>query len=93
MKKFKVLLSQTAFKELKCLSQSEEERIKKHLKELETNPYKSRPKVDIKKLSGFSKQQFYRLRVGDWRIIYAVLENEIRVTEIMRRGKGYSWLE
>jgi len=93
LKKFKVLLSQTAVNELENLPIADKSRIKLHLKELEDNPFRPRPKADIKKLSGFSKPDLYRLRIGNWRIIYVISENEVRVTEIMQRNKGYSWLE
>src|SRR2546428_11675717 len=36
---------------------------------------------------------FYRLRVGDFRVVYVVEERPVKVTEIFRRGRGYRWLE
>ena len=89
---FKVFLSQTAIKELKKMTKKEESRIKKHLKELEKEPYRSRPKADIKRISGQSNPKFFRLRIGNLRVIYTVIKKKIMVTEIMKRGKGYSWM-
>jgi mRNA interferase RelE/StbE len=52
---------------------------------LEDEPYPN----GVKKLSGYDK--YYRIRVGDWRIIYAVEEDRliILVLEIGSRGGVY----
>lgn len=91
--KFEVLISETASKQLEQLDNKTKEQIKKHLQPLKEDPFKPRPLADIKKLKGFENPAIYRLRVGDFRIIYTVQENKIKITEIMRRGKGYAWLE
>ena len=67
--------------------------IKSHLKELEDDPYISRPKADIKRLHGMEEPHMFRLRIGDYRAIYFVEGNEVKVTEIIHRGKGYDWLD
>ncbi|MEA2045923.1 MAG: type II toxin-antitoxin system RelE/ParE family toxin [Euryarchaeota archaeon] len=57
-----------------------EERIFDNISErlggLEENPYRRRPLVDIKKLSGFKSPPMYRLRVGKHRIEYFVDESQ-----------------
>jgi mRNA-degrading endonuclease RelE of RelBE toxin-antitoxin system len=35
----------------------------------------------------------YRLRVGDYRVLYFVLEGSVRVTEILHRSKAYRGLD
>ena len=67
--------------------------IKKHLKELENNSFEKRAKTDIKKLKGFKNPEFYRLRVGKFRIIYVIDGRKVKVTDIITRGKGYKWLD
>ena len=57
------------------------------------NPFKKRSGADIKKLEGSFNPALYRLRVGDYRIIYAIIDKEIKVTEIISRSKRYKWLE
>ena len=93
MKRFRILVSETALKFLRQLELQLSNRIKEGLKELENDPFRPRPKADIKKLHGFEKPEMYRIRIGDFRAIYFVIGNEIKVTEIMRRGKDYEWLE
>ncbi len=87
-----MLLSAVAVKELRLLSEGEARGIKEKMGALAEDPCKPRPKADIKKLAG-TKPEFYRLRVGEYRIIYCVQENKVKVTEIMRRSRGYGWLE
>ena len=93
MARYKVLLSRTALKELKALEDTTQKRMKKSLRKLEEDPFKSRSGADIKKLIGTQNPVLYRLRVGNYRLIYAVMEKEVKVTEIIHRRKGYSFLE
>ncbi len=41
---------------------------------------------DVKKLKGM---EFYRLRVGDYRVIFEINKSAIRIIEILRRSEGY----
>lgn len=93
MTKFSVLLSQTAVSQLSLLNSKQKKRIKDALLNLEENPFRKRSGVDIKNLVTPDEPPLFRLRIGDYRAIYFVLENEIRVTEIIHRSKGYKWLE
>ncbi|MBU0591339.1 type II toxin-antitoxin system RelE/ParE family toxin [Candidatus Micrarchaeota archaeon] len=91
--KLKVVISESAKKEFLHLMPEIQKRLKKAFDELSDNPYENRSDADIKKLRGAYKPPFYRIRIGDYRIIYAVVENEIRITSIIHRKKGYKWLE
>ena len=93
MAKFNVLLSRTAEKELNSLDKKTQERVRAGLKELENDPFQPRPKADIKKLHKMSKHELYRLRIGNYRAVYAVENTDIKITRIIRRGKGYEWLD
>tara|TARA_Y100000310_G_C20645618_1_gene796363 strand:+ start:901 stop:1173 length:273 start_codon:yes stop_codon:yes gene_type:complete len=89
--KFEVLISETVVKKLSRLE--EQDKLKQHIAFLGEDPFRFRPLADIKKLKGFSKPSLYRLRVGDFRVIYAVEGESVKVTNIFRRGKGYKWLD
>jgi len=91
--KFEVLVSETALKQLSKLEDKTKERLKQHLLALSADPFKRRSGADIKKLKGFSSPSLYHLRVGDYRAIYTVQENKVKITEVFRRGKGYAWLD
>lgn len=89
---YEVLISKQALKQLNNLEKEIQNRIKEKLRVLKKDPYKSGSKVDIKKLTGSYNPKLYRLRIGDYRIIYALTNNEIKITEIIRRSKGYKFL-
>jgi len=70
-----------------------QKRLKEALKELSKDPHNSRPKADIKKLAGTKRRQdAYRLRVGNYRIVYSIENKKIYVTIIFHRGKEYQEL-
>lgn len=93
MKKYRVLLSQTAVSQLQMLEVKQAKRIKEALQNLQDNPFHRRSGADIKKLITPDEPPLFRLRIGDYRAIYFVLEGEVKVTEIIHRSKGYKWLE
>ena len=93
MERYKVLLSGTALRFLRRLDSKTIERIKKGLLALEENPFHGRPKADIKQLQGSFDPVLYRIRIGEYRAIYAVSGSEVSVTEIMKRSRGYEWLD
>ena len=48
---------------------------------------------NLKKLKGVGKgTDLYRLRVGDFRVVFAMNLKEIQVTRIIPRSEGYDWL-
>jgi len=64
--------------------------ITEKLNDLKKNPKKKKPGLDIKKMKGTKKRQdIYRLRVGDIRIMYSIEDNVIWVTDIFYRGNDY----
>ncbi len=48
---------------------------------------------DVKRLTGVhGGPDLYRLRVGEYRIVFELAPNQIRVTRIIPRRAGYEWL-
>ena len=45
------------------------------------------PDGDVKRLQGFT--DLYRLRVGDWRIIFTMTSTEIFIEDVLPRGSAY----
>ncbi len=78
----------TAEKELARLPRKIQEQIKNKIKQLsQLNHPLQHPKV--KKLKG-TKLEVFRLRSGDYRIIFILIEpNIIKITHIRHRGKAY----
>ncbi|NJE55606.1 type II toxin-antitoxin system RelE/ParE family toxin [Thermococcus sp. 21S9] len=81
---YEVVLSRNALKYIKKLPPTDRERIKGALLKLSQNPWFTQ----YKKLRGYP---FYRIRVGDYRIIYSVDEDSktVYVVRIGRRENVY----
>jgi len=85
-----IFIHKSAESFLQGLSQADQKSLREHMKTLSEDPYSNR--LDIKKLKGIAKKpDLFRMRVGDFRIVYSVSEGAIWITEIMRREKGYDF--
>ena len=90
LEKRSIKLSSRAQKDFKKLKTEMKDRIKASLNELEYD----REKLDIKKLKGVhGREDLYRIRVGDYRIVYFPTDDEILVIRIDKRSKVYKFLD
>lgn len=80
--KYQVELKPKAIKELKGIPKEDGKRIVEKLKFLEDNL-----QGDVKRLTNYTPE--YRLRVGDWRILFEVEEEKIVVYRIRHRKEVY----
>lgn len=82
---YDLILSPKAVKQLQQIERREIQKIRQSLLGLTAIP----PRGDIKKLKGFKGR--FRLRVGDWRIIffYDTKKKEVLISEILPRSKAY----
>jgi mRNA interferase RelE/StbE len=82
---WQVIIHRKAEKILKRLDGDTLERIRRVIRGLANDP---RPD-GVKKLTGFDN--LYRIRVGDWRVIYAIEDDRliVLVLEISPRGGAY----
>jgi mRNA interferase RelE/StbE len=90
--RYEVLLSETARKQLTDLPEAVQQRIKQAMAELKVDPFRPRPKADIKRLKG-PDRDYYRQRIGDFRVIYVVEGQKVLVAKILPRSKAYNWIE
>ena len=83
--KYTVEIAPTVLKRLKRLSRTDQARLYAKIESLADNP---RPH-GYKDLVGF--KDFYRVRLGEYRIIYNIFDNilTVSVVELMTRGTGY----
>ncbi len=84
--RYKLIIKKKAEKKLMSLSTLLRVRIAEKIQRLATNP--DDPQLDIKRLVG---EDHYRLRVGDWRIIFG-RDDYIRIISIEAvkpRGDAY----
>jgi mRNA interferase RelE/StbE len=64
--------------------------LKSKIRVLENHPKLKRSGADIKKIRD-ANPEAYRLRIGDYRVIYVIEEGIVWITEIMHRQKGYRY--
>lgn len=83
--RWQVIIHRKAERVLKQLDADMLERIRRSIRGLASEP---RPD-GCKKLTGY--ENLYRIRVGDWRIIYAIEEDQliVLVLAISPRGSAY----
>ena len=89
-KRYTVLIDKRVEKDLYDVPEHIGERFIDLLDEFEKNPTKSRPKFDVKILKGFPGN-LYRLRIGDYRVLYAVDKEDmiVKITAIVHMKKVY----
>ncbi len=92
MTAYKVFISRTALRQFESLEPKARDRIRKCLDELVTEPQRAGVGRDIKRLRGSGKPVLYRIRTGDYRIVYAVIGHEVRVTGMFHGKRGYGFL-
>lgn len=86
---FALQLSRTAQKTLDKLPHNTAKKIVTHLKEIQIDPYRPRPKADIVPVAG---KKTYRLRIGKVRIEYEVCGNAIEVSKIFQKKRKTDYL-
>ena len=79
-----IKLRKSAIKDLKKLSKEDKRRI--HIKIHELTNFPNVP--NCKKLTNF--EPAYRARVGNYRILFDVIQDEIEIGRILHRKKSYS---
>jgi len=75
----KIKFERQAVKNIESLDITTKGRIKKGIDGL--------PDGDVKKLQGYNAT--YRLRVGNYRIVYSLFEDSIIIKAVLRRGSAY----
>lgn len=84
---FRIEFKKSAEKEFGRLPKNVVRRFVDAIDELPMDPNHARPGLDIKKLHG--TKNTWRLRVGDYRGIYELIEDRIVFTRFAHRSKVY----
>jgi mRNA interferase RelE/StbE len=80
----KIRLRKSAVKDLKKINNKDKQRIHIKIQELSNFPNIT----NCKRLTNF--EPAYRVRVGNYRILFDVVGDEIQIGRILHRGKSYS---
>ena len=86
--KFRITLSEIAVRQLRKLEKGDRDRIVRALRVLEEDPSRAHPKADVKILEGTEPRK-YRIRIGEYRAVYAVAGSEVKIVEVFTRGREY----
>jgi mRNA interferase RelE/StbE len=87
---YKIEIHNEVQKFLDAQNSKTQRRLVEGLQQLRNDPLSH----DVKKLKGTKgKQDMYRLRIGNYRALFSIEDDTIRVIEMMTRGKGYKWLD
>lgn len=90
----RVFLLRGPLETIRSLAPETKRRIKKAILALPDDPVGDLRSLDVKKLIGHGDPRpIYRLRVGDWRVVYRIRETRIEVVRIFPRSEGYGWME
>lgn len=79
----KLNIRNSAIKDLKNINREDRDRIHKKIIELEKFPNVS----NIKQLTNF--EPAYRLRVGDYRVLFDIYEDVVEIGRVLHRKKSY----
>ncbi len=80
--KYQIFLKPRAIKDLKNISNADAKKIAAKIKEMENDL-----QGDVKKLTKHTPE--YRLRVGNWRILFEIETNKIVIYTIKHRKDAY----
>jgi len=79
----KLNIRKSAIKDLKNINREDRDRIHKKIIELEKFPNVS----NIKQLTSF--EPAYRLRVGDYRVLFDIYDDIVEIGRVLHRKKSY----
>jgi len=85
---YNVLVSRSFEKQFHAQNEDIQQRIRHALEGLASDPFTPRSGMDIKPLAATSPKK-YRLRIGEYRIVFTVEESRVRVIELFIRGREY----
>lgn len=86
MTKYEVLVSETARKQLEALDKGTRARIKRALRNIDPS------RSTVKRLKG-PKRDYFRLRVGEYRVMFTVEGKRVLVVRILHRRVAYHWVD
>jgi mRNA interferase RelE/StbE len=78
---YTIIISESAFKQLNKLQKPIVKKIELAINKLSENP---RP-IGVKKLKGIINEDLYRIRSGDYRIVYSI-EDKVQIVDIRKIG-------
>lgn len=79
---------------LASVPQPTKRRVKEVLRQLGDDPTGVAHGVDVKELRPTEAiPRAFRVRIGDWRVVFVLTPREVIVIRIFPRSEGYRWME
>ena len=87
---YEVLIDERVEKDLEKVPKYVVKKFLRLLDEFEKNPIRPRSGFDVKPMEGYPDNT-YRLRIGKYRVLYAVDNDnkKVRITTVQQRGDAY----
>lgn len=90
----KVRLGSVAQADLRALPAPTRQRLKAGIGALREDPAGLKGRLDVRRLQTSGLQSsLFRLRIGQWRIVYRFRGNDAEVIRVFHRSDGYAWME
>ena len=89
MPPYRLVIAKSTFKQIEKIDRSQRNRVRDALIKLANNPYPEGKKW--KRLQG-TDGEFLRLRVGNYRVMYSVVEDEIQILGVVHRRDLDKWI-
>ncbi|MCA1818853.1 MAG: type II toxin-antitoxin system RelE/ParE family toxin [Halobacteriales archaeon] len=90
----RVRVGSVAQADLRALPGPTRKRLKAALEQVREDPVGLKGLLDVRRLQTSGLQSsLYRLRIGQWRIVYRFRGNDAEVIRVFHRSEGYSWME
>jgi mRNA-degrading endonuclease RelE of RelBE toxin-antitoxin system len=90
----KVLVGRAAAAEVGGLPPAAKARLKKAILAIATDPRGRKRLLDVKRLrTARAESNVYRVRAGEWRIVYRLVGQTAEVVRVFHRSEGDAWME
>lgn len=78
---------------LRAMAPTAKRKVKQAIDRLAQDPSGKTTGLDVKRLRASSQPPLYRVRVGDWRVVWQLRDGVIEVLKVFHRSEGYAWLD
>jgi mRNA-degrading endonuclease RelE of RelBE toxin-antitoxin system len=89
---WRVRLAPVAAEVLRTCAPATRRELRAALRALAQDPSGREGALDVRELT-MDPPRLFRLRVGDWRVVYGVAGKDLLVARVFHRKDGYGWLE
>ncbi|MHB8585694.1 MAG: type II toxin-antitoxin system RelE family toxin [Thermoplasmatota archaeon] len=91
---FRIRLSEEAAAAFRILAPATKKRLRAAMAQLANDPAGADSGLDVAELDTEGvPPPMYRLRSGDWRVAFQIVDRDVQVIRIFHRREGYAWID